>query len=139
MRNDNKIAKATITMPVLSKLTLSGASKFNTNDQFDCGKNRFVMKLSGASLVYGLNVVAKEAQVSISGASTVRDLKGDFLGPTSRYPSKQIVWKLRQTNLTLDFRCIKSRGKWRIRKVDLECSGLQRHSFPVLLMKYPRR
>jgi len=125
LRNENKIARATITMPVLTRLTLSGASKFHTNDQFDCGKGRFVMKLSGASLVYGLNMVAKEIQVSISGASTVRDLKGDFLEADIKVSGASKLYG----NITADELEIEISGASKaevngeFEKVDLECSG----------------
>lgn len=125
LRNENKIARATITMPVLTRLTLSGASKFHTNDQFDCGKNRFVMKLSGASLVYGLNMVAKETQISISGASTVRDLKGDFIEADIKVSGASKFYG----NITADELDIEISGASKaevngeFEKVDLECSG----------------
>lgn len=125
LRNENKIARATITMPVLTRLTLSGASKFHTNDQFDCGKGRFVMKLSGASLVYGLNMEAKEIQVSISGASTVRDLKGDFLEADIKVSGASKLYG----NITADELEIEISGASKaevngeFEKVDLECSG----------------
>jgi cytoskeletal protein CcmA (bactofilin family) len=125
LKNQNKLARATITMPVLTKLTLSGASKFHTNDQFDCGKNRFVMKLSGASLVYGLNVVAKETQISINGASTVRDIKGDFLEADIKVSgASKLYGNISADELDIEISgASKAEVNGEFEKVDLECSG----------------
>jgi len=125
LRNEDKIAKATITMPVLNKLTLSGASKFNTSDRFDSGKNRFVMKLSGASLVYGLDVTAKDAQITISGASTVRELKGDFANADIKVSgASKIYAKINADELDVEISgASKGEVEGEFEEVDLECSG----------------
>ena len=125
LRNENKIAKATITMPVLNKLTLSGASKFNTADTFDCGNERFVMKLSGASLVYGLNVIAKDALINVSGASTIRELKGDFVDADIKVSgASKIYANLMTDDLDIEISgASKAEVEGEFEKVDLECSG----------------
>ncbi len=125
LRNQDKLARATITMPVLNKLTLSGASKFHTNDTFDCGKTRFVMKLSGASLVYGLDVTAKDAQITISGASTVRELKGDFANADIKVSgASKIYAKINADELDVEISgASKGEVEGEFEEVDLECSG----------------
>jgi len=125
LRNQDKLARATITMPVLNKLTLSGASKFHTNDTFDCGKTRFVMKLSGASLVYGLNVSAKETLITINGASTVRDFKGDFLDADIKVSgASKFYGNIHADELDIEVSgASKAEVDGEFEKVNLECSG----------------
>lgn len=125
LRNDDKIAKATITMPVLNRLTLSGASKFNTEDTFDCGKEKFVLKISGASVVYKLGVIAKNSQINISGASNIRNLKGDFgeidvkISGASKIDAELIAEEL---DIEVSG-ASKAEINGEFEKVELECSG----------------
>ncbi len=125
LRNEHKIAKATITMPVLNKLMLSGASKFNTADTFDCGNERFVLKLSGASLIYGLNVIAKDALVTVSGASTIRELKGDFIDADIKVSgASKIYASFTADDLDIEISgASKAEVDGEFEQVDLECSG----------------
>lgn len=66
---DKCIAVATISMPTLESVELSGASKLNVSDSFDLKGKDFRLRVSGASEVYSLNVSGGDATISVSGAS----------------------------------------------------------------------
>lgn len=125
LRNESKIAKATITMPVLNRLTLSGASKFNTNDTFDCGKEKFILKISGASVIYQLGIIAKNSQITISGASNIRDFKGDFGEIDIKVSgASKIDAELIAEELDIEISgASKAEINGEFEKIDLECSG----------------
>ena len=74
---DKCIAVATISMPTLESVDLSGASKLNASDSFDLRGKDFRLRVSGASEVYSLNVSGSDATVSVSGASRAA-LSGRF-------------------------------------------------------------
>lgn len=67
---------ATITMPELTSLRMSGASKLNAQGSFSSRKD-FDFDLSGATKVQGLVVRAKEARIEASGAAKF-SLTGSF-------------------------------------------------------------
>ena len=69
--------RATISMPTLTELEMSGASNLNAVDAiFPAGKE-FKLKMSGATDLKGLTVEAREADLRCSGASKFA-LKGSF-------------------------------------------------------------
>ena len=69
--------RATISMPTLTELEMSGAANLDAGDAiFPAGKE-FKLKMSGATNLKGLNVEAREADLRCSGASKF-DLKGSF-------------------------------------------------------------
>lgn len=85
LRNWNPKAKARVTMPSLSAVRLSGASKLTATDDFKV-EGDFKVKTSGAAAVYRLGIDADRTEVECSGASkltltasckeTVLDLSG---------------------------------------------------------------
>lgn len=74
---DKCIAVATISMPALESVDLSGASKLNASDSFDIKGKDFRLRVSGASEIYSLNVSGSDATISVSGASKAA-LSGRF-------------------------------------------------------------
>ena len=73
----SKEVRATVTMPTLTGLEMSGASSLNADSAlFPAGKE-FKLKMSGATNLKGLNVEAREADIRCSGAGKF-DLKGSF-------------------------------------------------------------
>ena len=71
------VVTATVSMPELRSLNLSGAIKFSCDDSFDLGNGTFKMDLSGASKAKGLDIIAKELVMDMGGAASA-DLAGDF-------------------------------------------------------------
>lgn len=67
--NTNTVMKATIQMPVLSALYLSGACKLNTTDAFKSEVDTFTAKISGACDVNTLDISGLDAEIDLSGAS----------------------------------------------------------------------
>ena len=65
----NRIAQATIRMPVVTDITLSGASKLTCNDQFSNTMNRFTVDLRGASQITNFTIKAPEVVINLAGAS----------------------------------------------------------------------
>lgn len=68
-KNRNKVVQAVIQMPVLTSVTLSGASSLTSNDQFTNAMNKFTVDLRGGSSINNLNVKTPEVIVKLSGAS----------------------------------------------------------------------
>ena len=66
---DKCIAVATISMPALESVELSGASKLNASDSFDIKGKDFRLRVSGASEVYNLDINCSDASIMVSGAS----------------------------------------------------------------------
>lgn len=73
-----RIANATITLPELAGLNLSGAAKAHCIGAFDLGRGVFNLQASGASSFDGLNVVGSTAKAYLSG-SAKGEMKGDFV------------------------------------------------------------
>lgn len=73
-----KIAKAEVSLPSFEGVSLSGASKISSNDEFDLGQGVFNVSVSGTSNVNGLKVSAGEARFYVSGASKC-SVTGDFV------------------------------------------------------------
>jgi hypothetical protein len=65
----SRIAQAIVRMPVVTDITLSGASKLSCNDQFSNTMNRFSIDLRGGSQITNLNVKAPEVAIKLAGAS----------------------------------------------------------------------
>ncbi|MBQ6253179.1 MAG: DUF2807 domain-containing protein [Bacteroidales bacterium] len=72
-----KKIEATVSMPTLRSLELSGASRFRCEDTFDLGDSRLELEVGGASRVNKLIVSARGLDAEIGGASYV-SLEGDF-------------------------------------------------------------
>lgn len=64
-----KVVIATVKMPVLTQVVLSGASSFNSNDQFSNAMNKFLIDLKGGSTIHNLNVKAPDVEIKMAGAS----------------------------------------------------------------------
>lgn len=69
--------KAHISMPRLTSLEMSGATKFDSTDSFDLGGGKFDLEISGASQARGLSFTNASADVEISGASKA-EIGGEF-------------------------------------------------------------
>jgi hypothetical protein len=73
------VLKATVHMPRLVKLSMSGASKLWQEGQFKLsGDEDFRMDISGASVAENLHVDARKARLSISGAAKCPGFEGAF-------------------------------------------------------------
>ena len=68
---------ANISMPILTNLEMSGATKFSTSDAFDIGERTFTMELSGAAKATGINITARGLKMEMGGA-TGADVTGLF-------------------------------------------------------------
>lgn len=67
-RNWNPVAKVKISMPALSSVSISGAAKILSMDQFT-SKGNFYLECSGASKVNALHIDAARISIESSGAS----------------------------------------------------------------------
>ena len=85
-KNRNKVAKATIKLPELHYVGLSGASRLSSNDEFTSPMQSFSIELSGGSDITNLNINAPDVKVKLSGASKAivsfrsSDVKADLTG-----------------------------------------------------------
>ena len=68
---------ATVSMPELTTLSMSGAAQLTTQDEFRHRNDHFSMRLSGATNVRGLSVKAVEAVIECSGAAKF-NVTGEF-------------------------------------------------------------
>lgn len=68
---------ANVSMPILTHLEMSGATKFSTSDAFDIGERTFTMELSGAAKATGINITARGLKMEMGGA-TGADVTGLF-------------------------------------------------------------
>ena len=69
---------ATVTMPELRGVTLNGTAKLTVPDSFDLGNGDFTLSTAGASEVKQMEIHARNATLSLLGASRVH-LNGDFV------------------------------------------------------------
>lgn len=70
-KNRTKVAKATIGLPTLTYVSMSGATNLTSNDQFANTMERFVMKVAGGSKVSNIVIKSPFADIDLSGASKV--------------------------------------------------------------------
>jgi len=75
---DGKVLSATIHMPDLDRLYLSGAAKLWQDGKFSVPDKDFRLELSGASSADNLKIDARSARLAISGASKCKSLQGAF-------------------------------------------------------------
>lgn len=68
---------ANVSMPILTNLEMSGATKFSTSDAFDIGERTFTVELSGAAKATGINITARGLKMEMGGA-TGADVTGLF-------------------------------------------------------------
>ena len=73
----NWTVTAKVAMPVFRSLSMSGASSFVCNDSFNLGDTDFKLDLSGASKANGLDLIARNLDIEMGGATSV-SLRGDF-------------------------------------------------------------
>lgn len=73
----NAAIVARISMPELSMLMLSGATRFRANGKFPSRKGQFRMEMNGAANLISLEVQANSAKIDCSGATRF-NLKGEF-------------------------------------------------------------
>ena len=74
----NNVMNATVSMPELKGVTLNGSSKLTVTDSFDLGNGDFTLSTAGTSEVKQLEIHAKNAALSLLGASRIH-LNGDFV------------------------------------------------------------
>jgi hypothetical protein len=74
----NNVMNATVSMPDLRGVVLNGSSKLTVADAFDLGNNDFALSTAGTSEVRQMKIYARNATLSLSGASRVH-LNGDFV------------------------------------------------------------
>jgi hypothetical protein len=123
-KNLNITMKATVCMPTLEMLNISGASRFYTDDEFDLGATKFFSTVSGASKLEKLKVIANEAEIHVSGASKI-NVKGVF-DIVNLYVSGAS-----SATTAFDADCLKiecsgassSYAAGKYTNVDIECSG----------------
>ena len=77
MENGRNEVRASISMPELVSLRMSGAATLTTRDEFQHKNGSFTMRLSGAASARGLSLKAVDADIECSGAAKF-DLKGEF-------------------------------------------------------------
>ena len=77
MENGRNEVRASVSMPELVSLRMSGAASLTANDEFQHKNDSFTMRLSGAASARGLSVRAADADIESSGAAKF-DLPGDF-------------------------------------------------------------
>lgn len=75
---EDKVLKATVHMPDLNRLYLSGAAKLWQDGKFSVPDQDFRLELSGASSADNLKVDARTARLAISGASKCKSLQGAY-------------------------------------------------------------
>ena len=75
---ESGVLRATVHMPDLATLSLSGAAKVQVEGSFMAPEGVFRMELSGATVVKGLTVEGRRARLSMSGAAKCNDFKGTF-------------------------------------------------------------
>lgn len=76
---DGPVLKATVHMPKLVKLSLSGASRLWQEGRFTLmGEDEFRMEISGASVAENMYVDARKARLSVSGAAKCYSFEGNF-------------------------------------------------------------
>ena len=68
-KNRTKDVRAVISMPELTFIEMSGASKLICNDQFTNAMDKISIDLSGGSLIKNLNLKSPEVVIELSGAS----------------------------------------------------------------------
>lgn len=71
-------AVAKVSMPSLERLSLSGASKFESEDAFNIGNAGFQISVSGASEVKRVEVYGADALINVSGAARA-NIAGSFI------------------------------------------------------------
>ena len=71
-------AVAKVSMPSLERLSLSGASKFESEDAFNIGNAGFQISVSGASEVKRVEVYGADAHINASGAARA-NIAGSFI------------------------------------------------------------
>ncbi len=74
---DRKSMKVTITVPSLSQISLTGASKLTSDDIWTSPMGKFTLEMSGASKAENLKIEGSELDANISGASS-GTVTGDF-------------------------------------------------------------
>ena len=75
---ESGVLRATVHMPDLATLSMSGASKVQVEGAFTAPEGVFRMELSGATVAKGLTVEGRRARLSMSGAAKCNDFKGTF-------------------------------------------------------------
>ena len=75
---ESGVLRATVHMPDLATLSMSGASKVQVEGAFTAPEGVFRMELSGATVAKGLTVEGRRARFSMSGAAKCNDFKGTF-------------------------------------------------------------
>ncbi|MBR1406627.1 MAG: DUF2807 domain-containing protein [Bacteroidales bacterium] len=76
---ESGVLRATVHMPDLTSLSLSGAAKLQAEGTFKTGGNGvFRMELSGATAAKGLSVEGRRARLSLSGAAKCNPFTGHF-------------------------------------------------------------
>ena len=74
----SNVVNATVRMPELRGVTLNDAARLTVADCFDLGNGDFFLSTAGASEVKQMNIHAKNATLSLLGASRIH-LNGDFV------------------------------------------------------------
>ncbi len=74
---DRKSMMVTITVPALSQISLTGASKLTSDDIWTSPMGKFTLEMSGASKAENLKIEGSELDANISGASS-GTVTGDF-------------------------------------------------------------
>jgi len=75
---DERVLKATVHMPRLDRVSVSGAANLRAEGLFKPAGDEFRMSVSGAAVADGLAVEAREARLVLSGAAKCPAFKGEF-------------------------------------------------------------
>ena len=92
-----RVARATISLPRLNYIALSGASKLSSRDVFTNSMNSFVIALKGASSIENLELKTPDLDIALDGASKAvmklrcSDVSADLAGASKIVLSGETV------------------------------------------------
>ena len=77
-KRNERVLKATVHMPRLERLSMSGATKLFLDGHFSLPDGLFQLDMSGASKLENMSVDAQKARLVLSGAATCNSFEGSF-------------------------------------------------------------
>lgn len=93
---------ADITMPELTSLEMSGATKFNCPDAFNIGQKTFNLDLSGASKITSLRFSSARFNADISGASKLSITANTSIADMELSGATKGIFKINAHKMDLD-------------------------------------
>lgn len=93
---------ADLTMPELTSLEMSGASKFNCPDAFNIGQKTFDLNISGASKITCLRFSSARFNADISGASNMSITANTSIADMDISGASKAIFKINAHKMNLD-------------------------------------